>query len=275
MASKQIQILALPYDQRRMIIVGDAEAVNPVYAARRLTLLTDSPGMRVAADVLQAYAANMVRAYSRPWSYLRRGSTVQGQLLAVKTSEAAALRFPVGHPRRKVVYVGHPIDPAMYMPIAQFHTFLFQHKVAEALRLIRSLAAESVDVIRMEGWDLGVGIDLAMPLPGAEQVEVGAKADLKRGQSDSVMISMRLKPSGEPAVPDNLVWLPHEPFWQEIVDARLTSGLLSFDMDVRSLDDYGVNASLKAMIAKSGLEAGGAFVEHRATWWRLKGTFAD
>jgi hypothetical protein len=273
-ASKQIEISALPYDQRRMIVVGDAEAASPVYAARRFTLLTDSPGMRVAAGALQAYAAYM-RVYTRPWSYLTRGSSVQAQLLAVKTSEAATLRFPVGHPRRKVVYVGHPIDPVMYMPIAQFHTFLFQHKVAEALRLIRSLGADSVDVIRMEGWDLGVGIDLAMPLPGAEQVEVGAKAGLKRGQGDSVMISMRLKPSGEPSVPDNLVWLPHEPFWQEVVDARLTSGLLSFDVDVRSLDDYGVNANVKAMIAKSGLEAGGSFVEHRTTWWRLKGTFAN
>ncbi len=274
MASKQIQISALPYDQRRVIVVGDAEAANPVYAARRLVLLTDSPGARAAAGALQAYAWYL-RTSTWPLSYLARGSSVQAQLLAVKTSEAAALRFPVGHPRRKVVYVGHPIDPVMYMPIAQFHTFLFQHKVAEALRLIRSLGADSVDVIRVEGWDLGVGIDLSMPLPGAEQVQVGANAGVQRSQGDSVMISMRLKPSGEASVPDNLVWLPHEPFWQEVVDARLTSGLLSFDVDVRSLDDYGVTANLKAKIAKSGLEAGGSFVEHRATWWRLKGTFAN
>ena len=37
-----------------------------------------------------------------------------------------------------------------------------------------------------------------------------------------------------PSVPNDLVWLPHEPFWQEVVDARLTSGLLSFNVDVRS-----------------------------------------
>jgi len=37
---------------------------------------------------------------------------------------------------------------------------------------------------------------------------------------------------------------------------------------------YGVNASLKALVAKSGLEAGGTFVEHRATLWRMEGTFA-
>jgi hypothetical protein len=230
--------------------------------------------MRMTAGAVQA-TMSYWRLSTWPVSSLAGWSSIKAQLLAVKTSEAAALRFPVGHPRRKVVYVGHPIDPVMYMPIAQFHTFLFQHKVAEALRLVRSLGANSVDVIRVEGWDLGVGIDLAMPLPGAEQVEVGANAGVKRSQGDSVMISMRLKPSGNASVPNDLVWLPHEPLWQEVVDARLTSGLLSFNVDVRSHDDYGVTANLKAKIAKSGLEAGGSFVEHRATWWRLTGTFSN
>jgi len=88
------------------------------------------------------------------------------------------------------------------------------------------------------------------------------------------MTRMRLKPQGPPCIPDNLVWFPHEPLWQEVADARLTSGLTSFVLDVRSFDDYGVNSSLKALVAKSGLEAGGSFVEHRATLWRLEGTFA-
>jgi hypothetical protein len=114
-----------------------------------------------------------------------------------------------------------------------------------------------------------------MPVPGAEQVEIGAKTTYKRSQGDSVMFSQRLEPFGKPSVPDNLVWLPHEPLWQEIVDARLNSRLRSFDMGVSSVDDYGVTANLKAKIAKSGLEAGGSFVEHRATLWRLKGTFAN
>ena len=43
------------------------------------------------------------------------------------------------------------------------------------------------------------------------------------------------------------------------------SGLDSFVIDVRSTDDYGVNAELRALVAKMGLEAGGAFVEHRDT----------
>jgi hypothetical protein len=206
--------------------------------------------------------------------YMAR-SSVHGRLLTITTSEAAPLRFPVGHPRRKVVYVGHPIDPLTYIPMAHFHTFLFEHKVAEALRLMRSLGANSVDVIRVEGWDRNAGIALAAPVPGAEQVQVGASVGTERGQGQSVMTRMRLNPSGQPHLPDDLVWLPHEPLWQEVVDARLTSGLTSFVLDVRSFDDYGVNVGLQALVAKSGLEAGGSFVEHRATLWRIEGTFAD
>jgi hypothetical protein len=85
---------------------------------------------------------------------------------------------------------------------------------------------------------------------------------------------MRLKPTRAPHVPDDLVWLPHEPLWQEVVQARLEAGLDSFVIDVRSTDDYGVNATLRATIASAGIDVGGSFVEHRDTAWRLKGTFA-
>jgi hypothetical protein len=85
---------------------------------------------------------------------------------------------------------------------------------------------------------------------------------------------MRLKPTMPAWVPDDLVWLPHEPLWREVAQARLESGLDSFALDVRSTDDYGVNASLKALVAKAGLEAGGSFIEHRNTVWRLQGAFS-
>jgi hypothetical protein len=277
-ASKQIS--ELPYDQRRMILVGDKEAASPQYSFRRIALLSDRPGMRTAAGAAAVAADGYMQlAYpQRYWTWRSSrmgGSSVTARLLAVKTSEADALRFPVGHPLSKVVYVGHPIDPVMYMPMAKFHAFLFEHKVAEALRLIRSLNADTVDVIRVEGWDSSVGISLAAPVPGAEQVQVGATAGFERAQGNSVMARMQLKPSGNPSIPDNLVWLPHEPLWQEVVDARLTSGLRSFTLDVKSFDDYGVNARLNAQIAKCGLEAGGSFVQHCATLWRLEGTFTN
>jgi hypothetical protein len=267
------QISELPYDQRRLIVVRDAEAEAadpPTSAGRRLGRAFMSGGvLGVGVAMAAVEAASMARAI------LMARRSIEGLLaITMSEAEAAALRFPVGHPRRKVVYVGHPIAPLTYIPMAHFHAFLFEHKVAEALRLIRSLGADSVDVIHVEGWDQRIGIALTAPLPGAEPVQVGTTAGLERGQGKYVMAKMRLKPAGTPRVPANLIWLPHEPLWQEIVDARLVSGLTSFVLDVRSHEDFGVNTSLKALVAKSGLEAGGSFIEHRATLWRIEGTFA-
>ena len=149
------QIPRLPYNERRMIVVGDAGVANRTVSKK---------GFIVAAAVTSAligpYALIAAKALDRS---LER-SSIKGHLLVLKSSEAAALRFPVGHPRNKVVYVGHPIDPVTYIPMAHFHTFLFEHKVAEALRLMRSLGADSVDVVRVEGWDplaFGYGSGLA------------------------------------------------------------------------------------------------------------------
>jgi hypothetical protein len=172
-----------------------------------------------------------------------------------------------------VLYVGHPVDPPVYLPVAQFHTFLFEHKIAEALCLLRCLGAVTVNVVRVAGWDQDAGLHVSLPIPGAEEVQVGAAAGQQKKASNSIMSTMQLHPTGEPYLPTDLVWLPHEPLWQEVAQARLESGLTSFVLDVKSEDDYGVNASLKVLVAKSGLDAGGSFVEHRSTNWRLEGTF--
>ena len=135
-------------------------------------------------------------------------------LLPVSSIEAAQLQFPVGHPRGKVAYIGHPIDPPVYIPVADFHRFLFEHKVAEALRLIRFLGAVTVEVVRVEGWDQSIGVELRVTLPDVSQANVGASASRERASGRSVLSTMRLKPTQSPSVPPSLVWLPHEPLWQ-------------------------------------------------------------
>lgn len=273
------ELLQMPYSQRRIIVVRD-DSPAVVTSGRSVSTVA-----RSIASFAHAYPgiASLVRAYptvalaraavdlAKAMREMRQGGE---NLIPLTSIDATRLRFPVGHPRRKVAYIGHPVDPPAYMPMADFHRFLFEHKVAEALRLIRSLGAVTVEVVRVEGWDQTAGVNLGLALPDASQADVGVSAGKGRGSSHSVLSTMRLKPTQSPSVPEDLVWLPHEPLWQEVAQARLESGLDSFVVDVRSTDDYGVNAGLKVLVAKAGLEAGGAFVEHRNTIWRLKGTFS-
>jgi hypothetical protein len=229
------------------------------------------PAVRAIAVTLTSPLALRAFDLVKARREMRRGGE---NLVQVPSADAARLQFPVGHPRAKVAYIGHPVDPPVYIPVADFHRFLFEHKVAEALRLIRSLGAVTVEVVRLEGWDQTAGGGLGVVLPEMSKADVSAAAGQERHSNRSVLSTMRLKPTQSPWVPADLVWLPHEPLWQEVAQARLESGLDSFVIDVRSTDDYGVNARLKVLVAKAGLEAGGAFVEHRNTVWRLQGSFS-
>jgi hypothetical protein len=277
------ELLRMQYSQRRIIVVrDDAHATMkshqhtaPAGRGRASFRMSDRPIVRAGRRYiyfvpyvgLAFLAADIVKARRE----MRQGGE---NLIPISSADAAELQFPVGHPREMVAYIGHPVDPPVYIPVADFHRFLFEHKVAEALRLIRSLGAVTVEVVRVEGWDQTIGVELGVALPDASQTDIGASAGRERSSGRSVLSTMRLKPTHSPSIPADLVWLPHEPLWQEVAQARLESGLDSFVLDVRSTDDYGVNARLKALVAKAGLEAGGAFVEHRNTVWRLQGAFS-
>lgn len=263
----------LPYDQRRIIVVTDklpAVAASPQSGWRNQILgLIGQIGF--GSSALTSIAVEAIFE-------ARRKMREEGEeLVPVSWTDAEALQFPVGHPRKNVVYIGHPVDPPAYIPVADFHRFLFEHKVAEAQRLIRCLGALTVDVIRVEGWDQNAGVNLGLSAPaplGNASIDLGASAGHDASTGRTVLATMKLKPTKPPHIPDGLVWFPHEPLWREVAQARLESGLDAFVIDVRSTDDYGVDAGLKALVAKAGLKVGGSFVEHRDTVWRLQGTFS-
>jgi hypothetical protein len=104
--------------------------------------------------------------------------------------------------------------------------------------------------------------------------QVGVDTSRRAKAGHEIVTTMTLTPKREPHIPDDLVWTPHEPLWAEVAKARMEDGLDEFVIDVRSTDDFGVNASLEALIGKTKLDAGGKFIEHQYTTWRLQGAFS-
>jgi hypothetical protein len=145
-------IIQLPYDQRRIIVVTDRVSAAVASGERPFwfTRLGRSAGDAMGA--VTGFRAVSVRTVEMVQEARKRLREVGEKLLTVSSADAEALHFPVGHPRKNAVYIGHPGDPPTYIPVADFHRFLFEHKVAEAQRLIRSLGAVTVEVIRIEGW---------------------------------------------------------------------------------------------------------------------------
>ena len=74
-------------------------------------------------------AAEAVRAWGRA-----RESEVQ--ILPVGKTAAKLITFPPGHPRNRVLYIGHPASPSIYYPMADFHRVTFEHKFCEVIEML-------------------------------------------------------------------------------------------------------------------------------------------
>ena len=75
-------------------------------------------------------------------------------VVPLATSEAARLKMPVGHPRPNVLYIGDPVEAPRYYPAADFHRRVFEHKFAEAMRLVMGLGATEVRVRWRRGGEV-------------------------------------------------------------------------------------------------------------------------
>ncbi len=285
----QDDVLTLSYPERQLVVVANdaaVEAVRPAThkdARKKRTLGIATSAARSArrgegAVAVAGAASAKVRAAVgavQLWRTRRRAEGANLPYLVVTASQAANLRFPHGHPLTKVVYVGDPGLPGNYYPVANFHRILFEGKVVEALRLLRSLGATEISIEYLEGFYRAPGVDLSISTPGKRGLKIGGGAKQTKEANAGAKFTMQLSPTMAAHIPKDLIWFRSEPLWQEVANARLESGLRAFTIDVSYTDDFGVNGGLTASVADIGLKLGGTFTEFRATSWNLSGTFAE
>jgi hypothetical protein len=194
-------------------------------------------------------------------------------ILPVTSHQASALELPIGHPRIGVIYVCDPADPRRYWPAAEFHRRVFEHKFAEAARLLMALGARSMQVRSERGWRGEMAAGMLAPIRGVLTRSGRASATAER--SSEMLLEASLEPTGDPEIPRGLVWYSHEPSWQMVAEGRMHRGLTDFALKVESTDDYGINADFEVKARRMKLlQLGGEFTAHKATTWVIEGQFA-
>lgn len=195
-------------------------------------------------------------------------------LLPVRASDATGLNLPAGHPLPRTVYVASPADPARYYPTADFHRKVFEHKFAEAVRLIMALGATDFRVQWERGWkdDLAIEVERSVKKVGNARAAVNASSS----RDQSLLFEGHMAPGSSPRLPEGLVWYHHEPTWQAVAESRLNNRLTELKLFVRSAEDYNVNADFVAkVLGQKVFGLGGEFARHVETTWRIEGSFAD
>jgi hypothetical protein len=268
-------ILTKPYAERQRIVVMDDDAVlaerDAQAAAEKTGKGIDWPQVGKAAARIAVGSVGVVAVEVLTAAAKAREDGLR--VLSVSRAEAGEFTLPPGHPRDRVIYIGHPAIPATYYPAAGFHRLAFEHKFAEAIALLMSLGATHLEVEHVCGWSDDFAADLAVPLPAGAGLEVGGRVGRQQSSGSSALFRATLTGSSEPKIPADLVWYPHEPTWQQVAEGRTRYGLREFQLAVRYHDDYGIDAGFKLAAQKVGLELGGKFQEHESTTWRINGTF--
>jgi hypothetical protein len=240
------------------------------------TLLPFSGRARWAAVAGLAVAGGLVGlAGGALVTYLIRQARKEGLAVTeIGRHEAAQLRFPPGHPRPRLVYVGHPVVADRYLTLSDFHRRAFEHKAGELIGLLACLGAIRYGVEHLQGFATDLATNAA--LEGLSKRVAGATvgAAATRHRLEDVRSEWQLPPPRvAPHVPEGLSWYHHEDLWQRIATQRIRHHLHRFELDLRYEDDFGVNADVAGRFLRAGFDLGGDFQKYEATAWRVSGEF--
>jgi hypothetical protein len=192
------------------------------------------------------------------------------KFLTLSRTAAAHLRFPPGHSQEGVLYAQHPTQHDKYFPCASFHRFVFEHKFAEAIRILTALGATRIRVEHVTGWKRDFGVNIQAPIEG---IDISASAGSTSSLGNSLMYEAEYEGHKTPELPEDIAWYSHEPTWQSTAEGRIKYKLKKFNLVLSYTEDYGVNADLAVKAEKLSISLGGKFGEHTSTVWRLEGEF--
>lgn len=244
-------------------------------------MLVDATDMKLLSETAKAPTVDpaALRSYIRLREQGINSLQEQGiTILPVMRSEASALDFPAGHPRDGVVYVGNPALSSVYYTAAHFHRLTFEHKFSEAIRILQHLGANSIEVLYDTGWSSEFAAKLNAGINFVSQMsQIGGDISGVKKARSYMLYKGTYRAGSSPMLPEDLVWYPHEPTWQQVAEGRLKHGMQDFSLDVRYEDDFGITMDLadKIRLLNAGFDLGGVYEEHQATVWRLVGHFSE
>jgi hypothetical protein len=277
------------------VIEAHERAEAAVIESRKITITTDEYLEYFKSQFSRLYIDDLVRLLQQARIYFaakRDGVPIR----MVEKSLIGQFHLLPGHPRDNMVYAGHPAIPKYYIPLAEFHQIVFQHKFSEAISMLMNLGAKNLHVRYVKGLGLehllSQGVVSAAPIK-TEAAENRGRAimdayknmlksspigtagfeDLKANIEQVVLLRTAPRMTIPPRLPFNMAWYMFEPTWQWVGEGRMKFGLKEFIIDFNYNEDYDINSSLREKLVKAGFHVGTEFAVHVPTLWRIFGEF--
>jgi len=205
------------------------------------------------------------------------------------------IKFPIGHPVEKELYVGHPYNANIYTPLSTYEEDMFLDRFHEFSYFLQSLGAIKLSYKSIKGRDT----NLVSKQKGTYNAETTVKMNTVKtdiettndmteisGESKNMERTQIFSPTKKPFLPDDLVWYHHETSWQKLYMQRINGNLLHHHEKISSkqniyvssheLSDIKVdfnNLLVKANVNRN-VEIDTKYTEKETTEWEIEIEFA-
>jgi hypothetical protein len=144
------------------------------------------------------------------------------------------IKFPVGHPKVKELYVGHPFIPNRYIPFEDHEFEFVEDRIREFCDVIVSLGAEEIRIESIHSTSENTMSSDRTKISGGGSMKVHeGNASYEETNNNSLAKSIEQKiqiertydPTKYPSLPEGLVWYNNESSWQRLWNQRMSGGL--------------------------------------------------
>lgn len=202
--------------------------------------------------------------------------------------------FPTGHPVANQLYIGHPYNPSLYVPLEMSEDMFFLDKVHELCYLLECLGAEEISITSIKGKNVTEFSEQSISGTGSADIKLFSgdvefsKSKTKNEELNSHQqrtMKIKLDPLKKPYVPEGLIWYNEQPQWQRLVTSRLNGNMLEYNEFVSnsqtkftsSTELSDIKSSARYLWAKVGLEVDmnekTQFQESEETQWKVEVRF--
>ncbi|RYJ50997.1 hypothetical protein DR871_013810 [Flavobacterium petrolei] len=169
--------------------------------------------------------------------------------------------FPPYHPVSNTIYSCSDSDPNLYIPLAEFHEYVFQSKLSSFKELCSTLGAKNCIITYAEED----GIDITAKVK-AENIPTEAgviDGDINGSSSTKKDAILKFNCSfAKPKAPIKEYksnWMKSESSWITLQKIRLEGGCKKDKAEVSYTDDMNINVDLALKLEKMGVGIGGTF----------------
>ena len=183
-----------------------------------------------------------------------------------KSNLPTNIKFPLTHPKKEEIYIGHPYLKESYLPFSSFEADLFNDRFEEFSFFIQCLGAKSMTIkvikenekitTQIDNTNTSGSIGLGKNVV-KNTFDIGYEnnkdSDKKEDSKTSRIRTQNYNPTKKPYIPENLLWYPHETSWHRIYQQRINGNILSHHDIISSKNSHSISNNEKSNL-KIGLK---------------------